>query len=150
MKTIALLVALAACDGDPRSASWEYISAAVFEPSCATASCHSPAAAADGLNFSAAEAGYNSLTRLWLWVEDPTGPEDNMTECRDVDGAQLCRHLRQFVQPYNPAQSRLVHLLRAQDAPRMPPDRPLPEADIQLVEQWILDGAREHVGEAAP
>jgi hypothetical protein len=33
-------------------------------------------------------------------------------------------------------------MLRARGAPRMPPDRPLPEADIALVERWILDGAR--------
>ena len=26
-------------------------------------------------------------------------------------------------------------------APRMPPDRPLTEADIELVERWILNGA---------
>ena len=32
-------------------------------------------------------------------------------------------------------------MLRAQGAARMPPDRPLPEADIELVERWILNGA---------
>ena len=39
-------------------------------------------------------------------------------------------------------------MLRARAAPRMPPDRPLPEADIQLIETWILDGAREAPGGA--
>jgi hypothetical protein len=29
----------------------------------------------------------------------------------------------------------------ARDAPRMPPDRPLPADDIRLVERWILNGA---------
>jgi hypothetical protein len=24
----------------------------------------------------------------------------------------------------------------------MPPDRPLPEADVALIERWILEGAR--------
>jgi hypothetical protein len=145
MRAVGLLVVLAAGCGegaDPRSASWEYLSAAIFQPSCATASCHSPAAAADGLNFADAASGYTSLTGLWVWIEDPTGELDN---CRVVDGAHLCRHLRQFINPYNPSQSRLVHLLRAEGAPRMPPDRPLPEVDIQLVERWILDGAREHL-----
>ena len=37
-------------------------------------------------------------------------------------------------------------MLRARSAPRMPPDRPLPEADIELVEAWILDGARSAPG----
>ena len=35
-------------------------------------------------------------------------------------------------------------MLRARNAPRMPPDCPLPEADIELVERWILNGAPEH------
>jgi hypothetical protein len=136
---LALVLAASCSEGDdPRPASWELISAAIFQPSCATASCHSPGAAADGLSFADADSGYISLTGLWTWVEDPTGEREG---CRDVGGVHLCRHLRQFINPYNPAQSRLVHLLRAQGAPRMPPDRPLPEVDIQLVERWILDGA---------
>ena len=51
---------------------------------------------------------------------------------------------RPLVTPYDPAGSRVVNMLRARDAPRMPPDRPLPEADIELVERWILNGAFEH------
>jgi hypothetical protein len=39
-------------------------------------------------------------------------------------------------------------MLRARGATRMPPDRPLPEADIELVEQWILNGATRHHGGA--
>jgi hypothetical protein len=50
---------------------------------------------------------------------------------------------RPLVTPYDPAGSRVVNMLRARDAPRMPPDRPLPEADIELVERWILNGAFE-------
>jgi len=45
------------------------------------------------------------------------------------------------VTPFDPAGSRLVNMLSARDAPRMPPDRPLTEVDIRLVERWILDGA---------
>jgi hypothetical protein len=33
-------------------------------------------------------------------------------------------------------------MLRARGANRMPPDRPFAEADIALVEEWILRGAR--------
>jgi len=64
-----------------------------------------------------------------------------------MDGTVLCqRNHRGLVVPYVPSQSRLVNLLRAQDAPRMPPDRPLPEGDIQLVERWILGGASRTAG----
>jgi hypothetical protein len=34
--------------------------------------------------------------------------------------------------------------LRARDLPRMPPDRPLAEADIELIERWILNGACQY------
>src|SRR5262249_22078102 len=131
---------------DPRPASWPYLSAAIFEPSCATASCHSPAAAVAGLDFSTADRGYASLTRLWVWVVDPTG---DLTEgCRVVNGTRVCqRTVRRLITPYDPAQSRVVHMLHAEGAPRMPPDRPLPEADILLIERWILDGAPEHDGD---
>jgi hypothetical protein len=35
-------------------------------------------------------------------------------------------------------------MLRARNATRMPPDRPLPEADIRLIERWIRAGAPRH------
>jgi hypothetical protein len=124
-----LLSALAACEKRP--ASWEYISPVLFEPNCATSSCHSRAAAADGLDFSDAERGYRSLTGL----------------SATIDGKSPAR--RAFVTPYQPQQSRLIQMLRARNAPRMPPDRPMPEADILLVEEWILNGARQHAT-AAP
>jgi hypothetical protein len=49
--------------------------------------------------------------------------------------------LRPLVTPYDPAGSTLINSLRARDQPRMPPDRPLAEADIELIERWILNGA---------
>jgi hypothetical protein len=138
------VVALAGCgeEEDPRPASWSYIAPAILAPACATASCHGPAAAVAGLDFSTPARGYSSLTRLWVWVVDPDGAISD--GCRDVDGTRVCqRPSRPLVNAFNPAQSRLVHVLRAEGAPRMPPDRPLPEADIRLIERWILDGAEE-------
>jgi hypothetical protein len=38
--------------------------------------------------------------------------------------------------------SRLVQVLRSGGEERMPLDSPLPEADIALIEAWILGGAR--------
>jgi hypothetical protein len=41
-------------------------------------------------------------------------------------------------------------MMRARNAPRMPPDRPLDESDIRLVQTWILNGARRHETDTAP
>ena len=141
-----LLLALAGgCGGrDERPPAWDYISPAILQPNCATVSCHSRAQAAAGLDFSDPDRGYKSLTQLWVWVVDPNGtPESG---CRKVDGRVVCqRPHRPMVTPYNPAQSRLVQLLRGHAAPRMPPDRPLFEADVALIERWIELGAERTV-----
>jgi hypothetical protein len=127
---------------DNRPAEWGYISSALFQPNCATASCHSPAAAVSGLDFSTPDNGYTSLTRLWVWVVTPGDAGAPGLPCAIVNGTQVCEEmLRPLVTAFDPEGSRLVNMLRARDAPRMPPDRPLPEDDIRLVERWILNGA---------
>jgi hypothetical protein len=139
---LALGALAAGCGGDvdERPASWGYISPAIFQPSCATPSCHSQAAAVAGLDFSDPHRGYASLTRLWVWVVDPSGMGG--PGCGQVGSMVVCdQKVRPLVTPYDPAASRLVNVLRARNAPRMPPDRPLVEADIRLVERWILNGA---------
>jgi len=131
-------VCLSGCGIDSRPAEWDYISPVIMQPNCATASCHSRGAAVAGLDFSDVDRGYTSLTGLKVWIVDPTGTDGCMT----ISGTTVCqRNFRPMVTPYNPGQSRLVNMLRARDAPRMPPDRPLPEADIELVERWIRNGA---------
>jgi hypothetical protein len=95
-----------------------------------------------GLDFSDPSRGYTSLTGLWVWIVDPNGTADQ--GCKPLNGSVYCqRGHRPMVTPFDPAQSRVVNMLRARDAPRMPPDRPLAEADIRLVERWILNGATE-------
>jgi len=135
----------AGCGRDNRPATWEYIAPAIFEPACASGSCHSPAAAVAGLDLSTPDRGYTSLTSLWVWVVDPKGtPEQG---CMAMQGTVVCqREQRSLIVPYVPSQSRLVNVLRAENAPRMPPDRPLAEGDIELVERWILGGAARVVG----
>jgi hypothetical protein len=144
-----LLAALAAacsagCSGDSRPAEWGYISPVIMEPNCATASCHSQAAAVSGLDFSDADRGYKSLTSLWVWVPNPNATDRQTLNCGTAgNGVPVCEeHFRPLVTPYVPDESRLVNVLRGRGAPRMPPDRPLNEADIRLIEQWILDGAK--------
>jgi hypothetical protein len=138
------------CGGrDDRPAVWEYISPAIMQPNCATASCHGPAAAVSGLDLSDPDRGYTSLTALWVWIVDPAGTPEN--GCKAFDGIVACqRNHRPMVTPYDPSQSRLISMLRARNAPRMPPDRVLPEADIALVERWILNGARRTVTDPPP
>jgi hypothetical protein len=142
---VALVAAgTAGCSGDSRPAEWGYISPVIMEPNCATASCHSRAAAVSGLDFSDADRGYKSLTSLWVWVPNPNAMDQQTLDCGKAgNGVPVCEeHFRPLVTPYVPDESRLVNVLRGRGAPRMPPDRPLNEADIRLIEQWILDGAR--------
>lgn len=141
----AFVLALGACgEVDDRPATWSYISPAIFQTNCASTSCHGPAAAVSGLDFSNADRGYASLTSLWSWevVAPDAGAPPSGVPCAMVNGTFVCeQQLRPLVTPYDPAGSRVVNMLRARDAPRMPPDRPLTEPDIELVERWILNGA---------
>lgn len=146
---VVAVIGAGACNQvDDRPAEWGYISPAIFQPNCATTSCHSPAAAVSGLDFSTPQNGYASLTQLWVWVVfQPDAATPFGTPCSTVNGTRVCEEKeRPLVTPYDPAGSRVVNMLRARDAPRMPPDRPLPEADIELVERWILNGAFEYPG----
>jgi hypothetical protein len=100
-----------------------------MQPNCATSSCHSRGTAVAGLDLSTAEAGWKDLLEQRL---------------PGVPGSPMGRPMvpRQLIIPGNPGQSRVVNMLRAFGAARMPPDRPLAEADIALVEEWILAGAK--------
>lgn len=121
------------CGGeDDRDPVWRYISPVIIQPNCATSSCHSKGTAVAGLDFSTADDGHVSL--LTLEVAPSSGA---------VNGDVLPPRSRPLVQPGNPDQSRVVHLLRAAETRRMPPDRPLAEADIVLIERWILNGAKK-------
>jgi hypothetical protein len=114
----AWLLALVACGSeiDGRPARWSVIQPSIIRPACATASCHSKHTATGGLQLEGVAESHAILVG--------GGPEGN------------------YVVPFDPARSKLLYLLRGQDTWRMPPDLPLPEADIELIERWILDGAR--------
>ncbi len=145
---LALPLVFGACGSstDNRPPEWRYISPVILQPNCATSSCHSRAAAVAGLDFSDPDRGYISLMRLRFQVVDAYA---NGGDCRPSHGTVVCeRGYRPLVTPYDPAQSRLVHLLRTQTTPRMPPDRPLLEADIRLIEDWILLGASRNLPDA--
>ena len=144
---LALAVVSQGCGGaDDRPAVWGFISPEIMQPNCATTSCHGPAAAVSGLDFSTPERGYTSLTGLWVWLVVPDGGAvPPGVPCTTMNGTVTCEQmLRPLVTPYDPEGSTLVNSLRARDLSRMPPDRPLAEADIELIERWILNGACQY------
>ena len=118
---MVVLVALAGSSGlagfgcggavDDRPAKWSFIATTIVEPSCATVSCHSAITQRAGVDLHDRKSGYYAL----------------------VNGY--------YVIPYTPDQSAVVALMNAEGSLRMPPDVPLGEADIALIEAWIAAGA---------
>ncbi len=107
-----ILFALGACDHpDSRDADWDFIHAAIIVPSCATSSCHSSLSKTAGIDLEDVDEAHLFLTK---------------------DGS--------FVVP-GQGQSPLIYLLEGNERPLMPPDAPLPEADVDLVRRWIEEGA---------
>lgn len=105
------------CADDASPPSWRLVSAAVTKPSCGTAACHSSLTRRAGVVLDSAEAGYASLV---LAQPEP------------------------FVRPGDPDGSKLMFLLAGAEVPRtMPPDAPLPGADVDLVLRWICAGAED-------
>ncbi|HSS37834.1 MAG TPA: c-type cytochrome domain-containing protein [Polyangia bacterium] len=116
---LAVLAAVAAllaagCGGstDDRPAKWSFISATITEPSCATVNCHSQVSQRAGVDLHARDVGYYTLKNGF------------------------------YVIPKDVIDSSLVYFLNASGSLRMPPDNPLPAADILLIEKWIDDGAQ--------
>ncbi len=121
---------------DNRPAEWSFIAPVIMAPNCATASCHSSGAAVSGLDFSTPDRGYESLVDL------------DVTSFRDPEMPK--KFTRPLVTPCRPDQSRIINMMKARGAQRMPPDRPMSQADIELVEQWIRDGARKNPDDKDP
>ena len=108
----ALACGACAAETDERPAEFAYIAKAILEPSCATAVCHSAQTAAEGLDFSSVAAARATF-------------QDNA-----------------FVTvPDEPANNRIIFILRTSGEERMPVDSPMPDADVALIEAWIAAGA---------
>jgi hypothetical protein len=122
MYRLALLVALsaAACGSldDDRPATFPYIQAAIINPTCAKAQCHSTFAQEDGQNYGSIDATRQSWI-LGGWVIADVGsvlPED--------DGViVICTHG--------------ITSTFTNTTVRMPYDEPMPAEDIKLIERWI-------------
>jgi hypothetical protein len=120
------LAAIAACDsGADRPAEWSYIHAAIIRPSCATASCHSYQRSAGGVDLSTSAGAYSILTgRTCEGAGLPGAPDHS------------------YVFPGHPDDSQLMHLLTADKTWLMPPDVALPPVEVNLIREWILEGAQ--------
>jgi len=118
---LALAVVGCGSSNDTRPKTWAFISPVIIQPSCATANCHSQLAQRSGVALDTAYDGWDQLVN------------------------------RHFVKASDPEGSALIGLLRGQGSRRMPPDFPLPDADIELIAAWIADGAHwDLVGVASP
>ena len=109
---LCVLAAVAGCGSatDGRPAQWSFISATIIEPSCATANCHSDITQRANVNLSERNVGYQTLVdRRFVLPGDMTGS------------------------------SSLLYLMNGQGSLRMPPDAPLPGADIDLISKWITE-----------
>jgi hypothetical protein len=107
------LVAGCGQSADDRPATWSYISTTIVQPNCATANCHATITQRSNIDLSTMGRGYDSLVGQGYAIPgDPNSP--------------LLPVLRATGNTYR----------------RMPPDFALPNADIGLIERWILDGAK--------
>lgn len=111
---------LGACvDIDERPASWSYIHATIIEPNCTTSNCHTDITKVAGISFDDPDESYRALAGV---------------TCGGGTAYDL-------VVAGQPETSKLMYLLRGDEVPIMPPDVPLPDAEVELVERWILGGA---------
>ena len=137
--TVALLLAAAAlvpaCDTvgtDNRPLELDYLTVAIFQPSCGATQCHSTFAQADGAVFDTPEAVRRTLVDYgWLNFNydhyDPEEPNDS-----------AFIRLISLTDPFGNNQT-----------PRMPYDAPLPDKDFQLLRTWLWDPDVSPDGEGA-
>lgn len=130
----ALLLILAACgtEKDDRPLEIEYLTQAIFGPSCGQTQCHSSFAQANGAVFDTPEMARATLVNYgWITFDyqahDPSDP----------DGARLIR-LISLDDPFPTSSPRL---------PRMPYDAPLANKDQELLKTWIWNPERSPDGE---
>jgi hypothetical protein len=127
---LAAAVLLAGCAGDGATSSHEgefaQIQTEIFNPNCLSGGCHNAQSLAGGMNLSPG-ASYDNLVGQ---------PPDNAV-------ARANGLLR--VEPFSPENSFLLVKLCCPgpgEGSRMPRDAgPLSEAEMQQIEDWILNGA---------
>jgi hypothetical protein len=126
-------------DTDDRPTAWSYIYPAIIEPSCATASCHSNFTRRAGVNFGLVDEAYYQMVCRHFVTTCPTATMPLPAVCNQPGATSDATCPARAA-----ADSQIIHQMRAEGAPRMPPDFALPEVDIQLVERWIALGAQNN------
>jgi hypothetical protein len=135
-RAVALLLVTAAAAGsagcaseeDKRPLELEYLTEAIFAPSCGATQCHSTFRQAEGLVFDTPEGVRRSLHT-------------------SNNGEPWLRFDFERPDPRFSYESRLYTLISltvpfpGSETPRMPLDAPLPNKDIELLRLWIKDPA---------
>jgi len=110
-----VLALLVGCASEPQPETADYIIEAILVPYCGRAGCHTAETQPHNLAFDTIDNALAAMKAMG---------RDNMI----------------LVVPGDPSRSRLVTVLT--DASRiMPPDSPLPDADIKLISDWVGSGA---------
>ena len=107
-----LLVSGCAVSTDPRPVTADYIAEAILAPACGRAACHSSGVKPKNFAFDTVAAAKEAL--------------------------------RKIVIANKPDASELLQVMGEATTTRggiMPPDGPLPDADIELIRTWIASGA---------
>lgn len=120
------MLALAACAGDSvddRPLELDYLTQAVFAPSCGTTQCHSTFVQAAGNVFDTPEGTRRSLLDNGLILFDSTKYDPD-----DPPNADLIVWITE-IDPFGLGIG------------RMPFDAPIPNKDVLLLEDWIRAGA---------
>jgi len=135
----ACAIALAGCvEAEERSTNWNYLHAAIIEPSCATIGCHSEATQAHGpssalgIDLSTRDVAYRALAGVDCG--------DPMPGLYVVVGTEPDYPLMLLLQglPY-PGRDEFPG--GEVELRQMPPDSPLPPANLALIRQWLEAGA---------
>jgi hypothetical protein len=130
-----ILVQGCGSDTDDRPATWSYIYPAIIAPSCATASCHSDFTNRGGVNFGYSDEAYYQMVCRHFVVTCPTPTMPFICDNTITTSDPSCPTRAA-------ADSQVIHQMNADGAQRMPPDFPLPAADIALISKWITNGAQ--------
>ena len=124
---VLALAASAGCGGDgvdPRPASFTFIATTILAPQCATASCHSEIARVADYRFETVEAAWASLQEMEALDPAVIGPTGDIG----------CNPLVMMLLNGPSCAGEAADLT-------MPPDAPLPIADVELIETWLIEGA---------
>jgi hypothetical protein len=135
-------LALTGCvEAEERSTNWNYLHAAIIEPSCATIGCHSAATKAAGPTFlsvdlSTPDVAYETLTGVACGSGDTPGVL--AVEVASDVGTDYALMLLLEGRPF-PDRDEFPGA--EVELRQMPPDAPMVPANLALIRRWLEAGA---------